>query len=116
MYTVLLLRLAKLLVVSTFFAGLVGTFSAPELAQRRRWADRHAAPGFVLTSLFGAGLATVRGDSLVSRWIVGAVLLSTVAIWSTLAQAHLMHARSRALSALASLSFTGAMALMVFRP
>lgn len=116
MLTVLSLRLAKLLVVSTFFAGIVGTFSAPELAQRRRWADRHAAPGFVLTWALGVGLASVRGDSLVSRWIVGAVILSTLAIWATLAQAHLRRERSRPLSAVASLGFTGALALMVFRP
>jgi hypothetical protein len=44
------------------------------------------------------------------------VLFRSVAIWATLAQAHHLRARSRVLSALASIAFTGAMALMVIRP
>ena len=112
----LVYRFLKFIAVAAFFAGIVGTFSATYRETRRRWADRHAAPGFVLTWILGTVLATTRGDSLVSRWIVGAVIASSIAIWATLAQAHLVSDKSRALSMAGSLGFVVALALMVFRP
>lgn len=112
----LVYRFLKFIAVAAFFAGIVGTFSATDRETRRRWADRHAAPGFVLTWILGTVLATTRGDSLVSSWIVGAVITSSIAIWATLAQAHLVVDKSRALSMTGSLGFVATLALMVFRP
>lgn len=114
--TLLVYRFLKFIAVAAFFAGIVGTFGAKDPDERRRWADRHAAPGFVLTWILGTALATTRGDSLVSRWIVGAVIASSIAIWATLAQAHLVKHQSRGLAMAGSLAFVATLALMVFRP
>lgn len=112
----LALRFVKFVAVAVLFAGLVGTFSASSLEERRRWSDRHAAPGFVLVWFCGLGLVSATGQPLFSRWILGAVVCSLLAIWSVLTQAHLLEQKSKTLSAVASLGFVGALALMVWRP
>lgn len=112
----LVLRFVKFVAVAAFFAGITGTFTSGDRDARRRWADRHAAPGFVLTWVVGLAMASSRGDALMSHWIVGAVFASMFAVWATLAQAHLRTEKSRALSMTAMLGFVTSLALMVFRP
>ncbi len=112
----LVLRFLKFVAVSVFFSGVVGTFRATTTAERRRWSDRHAAPGFVLSWFCGFGLVSATGQPLFARWILGAVAASLVTMWSVLAQAHLLERKSNALSGVASLGFVLALALMVWRP
>ncbi|MBL8939852.1 MAG: hypothetical protein JNM69_35180 [Archangium sp.] len=112
----LALRFVKFVALAVFFAGIVGTFRAGSADERRRWADRHAAPGFVLLWFCGLGLVSTTGQPLFSRWILGAVACSLLSIWTVLAQAHLLQSKSKALSAAASLGFVTALALMVWRP
>lgn len=112
----LTLRFLKFVGVLLFFAGVVGTFRAPDAATRRRWAEGHAAPGFVLTWTMGLALASTTGASLAQPWIVLGAVGGTAAALATLAQAHLARAKSPALSALATLSFVVSLGGMVWKP
>src|SRR5687768_13343816 len=103
--TLLFVRFLKFVSVAAFFAGMVGTFSAKTPEERRRWSDRHAAPGFVLTWVCGFAMSRMTGHSLVAGWVVGAAVASTVCIWCVLAQAHMRSDKAASLSGLASLSF-----------
>lgn len=113
----MVLRFVKYVGVLTFFAGLVGTFQASDAAGRRKWAERHAAPGYVMTWLCGLGLASTAGHSLAQTWIVLGAALGTVSVWAVLWQAHFMpHRRSKVLSMVASQGFLASLAAMVFKP
>lgn len=112
----LLLRFLKFVGVAVFFAGVVGTFRATDVSGRRRWAEGHAAPGFVLTWLMGLGLASTTGATLAQPWIVIGAVMGTTSVLATLAQAHLAKEKSRSLSAVGSLSFITSLAAMVWKP
>jgi hypothetical protein len=112
----LLFRFLKFVGVALFFAGIVGTFRAEDRSGRRRWAEGHAAPGYVLTWIMGLGLSSVTGVTLAQTWIVLGALSGTTSVLATLAQAHLVAEKSRGLSALASLAFVASLAVMVWKP
>jgi hypothetical protein len=110
------LRFFKFVGVAVFFAGTVGTFSAVELDVRRRWAELHAAPGYILTWVCGLGLASATGQNPAQRWVLLAIIASTASLFATLGQAHLLETKSRPLAMLASLGFVSALASMVWKP
>lgn len=112
----LVLRFLKFVGVAVFFAGVVGTFRATDREQRRRWAEGHAAPGYVLTWVMGLGLASTTGATLAQTWIVLGVLAGSLSVLATLAQAHMTAQKSKPLSALASLAFIASLAVMVWKP
>jgi hypothetical protein len=112
----LVLRFLKFVGVAVFFAGVVGTFRSADREQHRRWAEGHAAPGYVLTWVMGLGLASLTGAKLAQPWIVLGALLGTTSVLATLAQAHLAGSKSKPLSAVASLAFIASLAAMVWKP
>lgn len=112
----LFLRFLKFLGVALLFAGTVGTFSAKDLDARRKWAELHAAPGYVLTWMVGLALATVTNRNPMEAWVVIAALSSTVSLLAVLTQAHLVERKRPGLSMLASAGFVIALASMVWKP
>lgn len=110
------LRFFKFIGVALFFSGTVGTFSATDSERRRRWAELHAAPGYIVTWVVGLGLASSSGVGLAHTWVVVAAVASTVSLFATLTQAHLLARDSRPLALVASGGFVAALALMVWKP
>jgi amino acid transporter len=83
----LILKTLKLMAVIMFAAGLAGAHGEGDIAARKRWAVRWAAPGLLAVVVLGAAMAGLQGVSLLATWIVlslGAGLLALhFAMWST---------------------------------
>lgn len=78
------LRLAKLLAVMLYASGTIGAALPLGLRERRWFAYRLAGPGFGLTWFLGLVWATVVEVSLVSRFILGAMVCSFVSLQAVL--------------------------------
>lgn len=80
------LRLVKLVGVLLLVAGSLATVLPLEMPQRtrRRFAFAVAAPGLLLTWVFGFLLAYVMGHRLFSVWIVSSMALSLLSLQGVL--------------------------------
>lgn len=112
----LLLHFAKILAVAVLLAGTVGAFLARDLRDRRLFAYALAGPGFGVTWACGFGLAAVLDVSLLSTWILGAMVLSFVSLQVVLFAVGKEGRRSPLVASLAIAPLIGAVALMVWKP
>jgi integral membrane protein len=74
------LRLAKLVAVAAFGAGLWGALNQPSRLDRLRSVQRLATPAFVLTWLAGYGLMKSLGLKLSEPWILWGIATSWTAL------------------------------------
>jgi hypothetical protein len=114
--TLLLLRFVKLAAAMLLAAGTIGAFLPDALADRKRAALFLAGPGFGLSWAMGFVLAWARGQSPISGWLLGSMVLSifslNVVLWATGKEGR----RSAAAAALAIGTLIATLALMVWRP
>ncbi len=74
------LRLLKILSAMALAAGTIGAFLPEALADRQRAAYVVAGPGWGLSVALGFVLTWVRGISLLSGWVLAAMVLAIVQI------------------------------------
>lgn len=110
------LRIAKLVAVGVYFAGVLGAVFANAHPDRRRFAFRFAGPGFGATWLLGFALAGLLDRRVFSLWIGLTMVASMAALHAALYAAG---RDGRSLTGprwLASLALVASVALMVLRP
>jgi hypothetical protein len=112
----LLLHFVKILAVAVLFAGTVGAVLARDLGDRRRFAYALAGPGFGATWARGFGLAAALEVSLLSTWVLGAMVLSFVSLQVVLFAVGKEGRRTTLVASLAIAPLVGAVALMVWKP
>lgn len=112
----LVLRFVKLLAVSAAFAGTAGAFLGGDLRARRLAVFGLGVPGIGTAWVMGFLLASERGISLLSAWILLAMTLSffsmQVLLWAVAKEGR----TSATIAALAAAPLVSTVALMVFRP
>jgi hypothetical protein len=74
------LRLLKLLSAMTLAAGTVGAFLPEALSDRQRAVYFIAGPGWGLSMALGFVLTWMRGVSLLSGWVLAAMVIAIVQI------------------------------------
>jgi hypothetical protein len=112
-YRVILLF--KFVGVLLYAGGLIGSFVATSLVDRKRAVHAVASPGLVITWSAGYLLITQLHVALTELWILGAIVLSLVS------QLALVYSVSRDRRTVGALIMSGAplflvLVLMVFRP
>jgi hypothetical protein len=112
----LVLKFLKLLAVFATFAGAVGAFVPTTHADRRISALALFAPGLGATWTLGFLLAQMVGVSLLSGWVIGALVLSMASMLLVLFGVARDGRRSLGLALLALAPLVGTVALMVWRP
>jgi hypothetical protein len=110
------LLVCKLLGVATLFAGTLGSFVARDLADRRRFAYALAGPGFGVTWACGFGLAALEERSLLSTFILLAMVLSLASLQVVLYSVGKEGRRSALVALLAIAPLVITVALMVTKP
>ena len=115
MTTYRLLLLFKLVGVVIYAGGLVGSFVATSLADRKRAVHNVASPGLVVTWVAGYLLSTQVNVTLMELWIVGGLLFS-IASQLALVRSVARDQRTPAAFAAAAIPLFLVLALMVFRP
>ena len=110
------LRFVKVLAVATLFTGSIGSVLARALDDRRRFAYALAGPGFALTWAAGFALAGVTSTSLLSWWILGAMVLSLFSLQVVLFSVGKDGRRNAVTAALILAPLVATVALMVWRP
>lgn len=110
-----ILLLIKLLAVTVYAGGLIGSFLATTTEDRKRAVHSVASPALLATWVAGYLLSLDHQVQLTELWIAGALALSF------LSQLVLVHSatrerRTKALFAAAFVPFVGVLFLMVFRP
>ncbi|ADO68323.1 hypothetical protein [Stigmatella aurantiaca] len=115
MLTYRLLLLLKFAGVILYGGGLIGSFAATALADRKRAVHAIASPGLVVTWFAGYLLTTQLLIPLTEFWILGGILLSLV---SQLALVYSVSRDRRTVATFAAAFFPLflVLALMVFRP
>jgi hypothetical protein len=111
-----LLRFAKVLAVATLFTGTVGAFLARDLRDRRLFAYGLAGPGFGMAWAFGFGLAAAMEISLLSSWILGALVLSFFSLQVVLFAVGKEGRRSPIVASLAIAPLVATVGLMIWKP
>ncbi|MFO0680081.1 MAG: hypothetical protein U0169_26400 [Polyangiaceae bacterium] len=115
-WLLLALRFVKVISVSTFVAGVVGSFLPTSLADRQRFAYAIAGPGFGASWVTGFVLAGVTSTSFLSTWILGGLTCSFVTLQVVLFSVGKDGRRSPTIAFAALLPLVATIALMVFRP
>jgi hypothetical protein len=110
------LRVVKVLAVAALFAGSIGAVLARDLADRRRFAYWLAGPGFGLAWATGFGLVAVTAVSLLSWWILGALVLSFFSLQVVLFAVGREGRRGPVTASLILLPLVATVVLMVYRP
>ncbi|WP_394824657.1 hypothetical protein [Pendulispora albinea] len=115
MLTYRLLHLLKFLGVILYAGGLIGSFVATSLPERKRAVHAIASPGLLLTWVTGYLLTTQLNVPLTELWIVGGIG------FSLLSQLALVHSVSRDRRTVGAFAFAFGplflvLLLMVFRP
>ena len=110
------LRFAKLLGVLVLVAGTVGAvFPGLEGRVRKRLAYLVAGSGFGVTWIAGLLLVHWRGYSMLSTWVVGALVASLISLQGVLFAAG-RERTSLTIAGVALLPLVVVLALMVWRP
>lgn len=112
----LVLKFLKLLSVFAMFAGALGAFLPTVHADRRLAALAVFAPGFGATWTMGFLLAQMVGVSLLSTWVIGAMVLSMASMLLVLFGVARDGRRSVGLAVAALAPLVATVALMVWRP
>ena len=110
------LRFVKLLAVAALFAGTIGAFLPHDLASRRRAAFALAMPGFGVVWIAGFLLAHHQEASLLSPWVLGALVLSLTSLQLVIFGVAKDGRRRPAVASLAVLALVACVALMVWKP
>lgn len=111
-----LLLIAKLLGVVTLFAGTIGSVLARDSADRRRFAYGLAGPGFGATWACGFGLAALKEVSLLSTFVLLAMVLSLASLQVVLYGVGKEGRRTPLVALLAIAPLVVTVALMVLKP
>jgi hypothetical protein len=110
------LLICKLLGVVTLFAGTIGSVVARDLADRRRFAYVLAGPGFGVSWACGFGLAALEERSLLSTFILLAMVLSLTSLQVVLYSVGKEGRRSAVVALLAIAPLAVTVGLMVVKP
>ncbi|MEM6956978.1 MAG: hypothetical protein AAF411_28805 [Myxococcota bacterium] len=111
------LRFFKLLGAFVFFAGtLAAIMPGLPFAMRRRFTFAVAAPGFGLSWALGFVLVSTQRHSVLSAWILGALVSSMVSLQALLYLAGKEERRGPVARPLAVLGLLITLVLMVWRP
>lgn len=110
------LRFLKFMTLGLFASGVIGCLWARCDDDCRRFAYALAGPGFAGTWLVGFGLAYATRQSLLSTWILGAMVSSFVALQVVLYAAGKPARRSFGLQASGIILFMASIVFMVWRP
>jgi hypothetical protein len=113
---ILLLRFAKVLAVATLLAGTLGAFIARDLRDRRLFAYALAGPGFGAAWACGFCLAGAMEISLLSSWILGAMVLSFFSLQVVLFAVGKEGRRNLTVGSFALAPLVATVALMVWKP
>jgi hypothetical protein len=111
-----LLRFAKVLSVAALFTGTVGAFVPRDLRDRRVFAYAIAGPGFGLTWACGFFLAASMEISLLSSWILAALVLSFFSLQVVLYSVGKEGRRGPVPASLAIAPLVATVGLMIWRP
>jgi len=110
------LRLLKLLAAMALAAGSVGAFLPEALADRQRAVYFVAGPGWGLSVALGFVLTWMRGVSLLSMWVLAALVLAIVQIQVLLFAVGIDGRRRAGPASLALGLLIAIVALMVYQP
>lgn len=115
MTTYRLLLLFKFVGVAVYAGGLIGSFVATSLADRKRAVHNIASPGLLVTWATGYLLTMQVNVTMTELWTLGALLLSVV---SQIALVRSVTREERTLGSFAAafVPFFLVLVLMVFRP
>jgi hypothetical protein len=116
MTMLLMFRFVKVIAVACFATGCLGALMPGELRNRRRFVLWLAAPGLLLSWVFGFGIAGVSQVSLLSVWILAALPLSLLSFHAVLYATGKEGRHGWATGLITATSLAATFALMVFRP
>jgi hypothetical protein len=111
-----LLRFLKVLAVAALFTGTVGAFVPRDLRDRRFFAYALAGPGFGVAWGCGFGLAAAMEISLLSTWILAALVLSFFSLQVVLYAVGKDGRRTPLVAGLALAPLVATVALMIWKP
>jgi hypothetical protein len=115
-FAITALRLVKHLAAMALMAGVVGAFLPRALEDRRRAAYWVAGPAWGVAVAVGFLLTSVRGTSLLSGWVLAALVLAIVDIQIVLFAVGKDGRNTPTTAALAIGTLVAITALMIYQP